>query len=167
MELSAAGLFRVKWTEQIQEEWISRLLENRPDLDRTRLERTRALMAAAVPDCLVQEYESLIPSLDLPDPDDRHVLAAAIHCDADVIVTFNLSDFPQEQLARFDLEAQHPDDFIVHQFVGNTAAVVVAAQRCRARLKSPPLSASRYLATLQAQSLPQIVDRLSEFIDVI
>jgi len=62
MELSAAGLFRVKWTEQIQEEWISRLIENRPDLDRTRLERTRALMAAAVPDCLVQEYESLIPS---------------------------------------------------------------------------------------------------------
>jgi len=167
MELSAAGLFRVKWTEQIQEEWITRLLENRPDLDRARLERTRALMAAAVPDCLVQGYESLIPSLELPDPDDHHVLAAAIHCKADVIITFNLVDFPQEHLARFDLEAQHPDEFIFHQFGLNTAAVVVAAQRCRARLKSPPLSAPQYLATLQAQSLPLTVDRLSEYVSVI
>ena len=167
LELSAAGLFRAKWTEQIQEEWITRLLENRPDLERARLERTRALMAAAVPDCLVQEYESLIPSLDLPDRDDCHVLAAAIHCNADVIVTLNLGDFPQEELARFDLEAQHPDDFIVRQFALNTAAVVVAAQRCRARLKLPPRSALEYLGTLQAQSLPQTAELLSEYIDMI
>jgi len=167
MELSAAGLFRAKWTERIQEEWISSLLKSRPDLDRTRLERTKELMTAAVPNCLVQGHESLIASLELPDPDDRHVLAAAIHCKADAIITFNLGDFPPQRLAQFDLEAQHPDEFIVHQLGLNTAAVIIAAQQCRARLTSPPRSALQYLATLQAQALPQTVDRLSEYADVI
>ncbi len=70
-------------------------------------------MNDAVRDCLVTGYEDLIASLSLPDPDDRHVLAAAIRADADVIVTYNLKDFPAETLAPFDIEAQHPDDFLV------------------------------------------------------
>lgn len=167
MELSAAGLFRAKWTDRIQEEWIANLLSNRSDITRQQLDRTKRLMAEAVPDCLVQGYEDLVSSLDLPDPDDRHVLAAAIHCKADVIVTFNLGDFPPEQLRKFDLEAQHPDEFIYHQFGLSTAAVVIAVQRCRERLKSPPLSAQQYLDTLEGQSLPQTVDVLREYAAVI
>lgn len=89
MELSAAGLFRAKWTDRIQEEWITNLLLKQNDLKREQLDRTKELMTKAVPDCLVCGFETLEPSLELPDPDDRHVLAAAIHCKADVIVTFN------------------------------------------------------------------------------
>jgi predicted nucleic acid-binding protein len=167
MELSAAGLFRAKWTDRIQEEWIVSLLSNRSDITRQQLDRTKRLMAEAVPDCLVQDYEDLESSLDLPDPDDRHVLAAAIHCKADVIVTYNLDDFPAEQLGKFDLEAQHPDEFIYHQFGLSTAAVIVAVQRCRKRLRSPAMGAEQYLAALEAQSLPQTADVLREYAAVI
>ena len=167
MELSASGLFRAKWTDRIQEEWITNLLTNRSDLTRKQLDRTKQLMAQAVPDCLVCDFETLEQSLKLPDPNDRHVLAAAIHCKADVIVTFNLKDFPPESLNKFDIEAQHPDEFIHHQFGLNHAGVLVAAQRCRKRLKNPTRTAEEYLNTLEAQSLPQTIDVLRDYADVI
>jgi predicted nucleic acid-binding protein len=100
MELATAGLFRAKWSEQIQKEWIESLLKKRPDLNRERLERTKKVANKAVPDYLVEGYEPLIEGLQLPDVNDRHVLAAAVHCNAQVIVTYNLKDFPKESLVR-------------------------------------------------------------------
>ena len=110
------GLFRAKWTDSIHDEWIRNLLANRTDLDPAKLARTRELMNEAVPDSLVTGYEELIGGLDLPDVDDRHVLAAAIHCKAAAIITFNLKDFPPEKLAKYNIELQHPDEFLFHQF---------------------------------------------------
>lgn len=66
--------------------------------------------------CLVEGFEGLIASIDLPDPDDRHVLATAIHCGADTIITFNLKDFPADVLERSYLSVQRPDDFVVNPF---------------------------------------------------
>lgn len=93
MWLGLSDLFRPRWSNEIHEEWIRNVLKDRPDLTREQLERTRDLMNANVRDCLVTGYEPLIDGLTLPDPDDRHVLAAAIRASADVIVTFNLKDF--------------------------------------------------------------------------
>jgi len=124
-------------------------------------------MTEAVPDCLVEAYEPLIPGLKLPDPNDRHVLAAAIQCKAAVIVTYNLADFPPAALGQFDIEAQHPDDFLLHQFGLNQAVVLSAVRRIRERLKNPPRSAEDYLETLAAQSLPQTVDKLWAYADLI
>jgi len=98
MHLALTDLFRAKWTDAIHEEWIRNLLKDRPDLTREQLERTRRLMDAHTRDSIVTDYEDLIPALSLPDSDDRHVLAAAIRSGADVIVTFNLADFPPEIL---------------------------------------------------------------------
>ena len=67
---------------------------NRPDLSRQQLERTRLLMNENARDALGAGYQPLIAALELPDPDDRHVLAAAIKCGADLILTFNLDDVP-------------------------------------------------------------------------
>jgi PIN domain len=94
LHLACVGLVRPRWTDAIHDEWIRNLLANRPDLARSQLDRTRALMERAVPDALVRGYEPRIPSLTLPDADDRHVLVAAIEAGAGVIVTFNLADFP-------------------------------------------------------------------------
>lgn len=94
LRLALADLFRVRWTDRIHEEWIRSVLAQRPDLLPEQLGRTRDLMDRAVPDCLVTGYEGLIDTLDLPDLDDRHVLAAAIRSQASVIVTYNLRDFP-------------------------------------------------------------------------
>lgn len=123
MRLALTDLFRARWTEDIHAEWIRNVLEVRPDLKREQLERTRELMNANVRDCLVDGYQPLITALELPDPDDRHVLAAAIRANASVIVTFNLRDFPSELLAQYGIEAQHPDEFIVHLIDLNQAKV--------------------------------------------
>ena len=73
----------MKWTAEIQGEWIDALLRNEPHRERAVLERMRSLMDRSVRDCLVTGYEALVPQLELPDPSDRHVLAAAIvgRCD--------------------------------------------------------------------------------------
>ena len=167
MHLALTDLFRAKWTEAIHEEWIRSVLENRPDLTREQLERTRQLMNAHVRDCIVTDYQDLIPALTLPDADDRHVLAAAIRSSADVIVTFNLGDFPPETLKKWGIEAQHPDDFINHLLDLAPHIVCAAAKRQRESLKNPPASVDDFLAALERQRLAQTVVGLRRFADVI
>ncbi len=76
MWLALTDLFRARWTEEIHAEWMRNVLNNRSDLTKEQLTRTKNLMNANVRDCLVTDYESLIETLVLPDLDDRHVLAA-------------------------------------------------------------------------------------------
>ncbi|MFJ4396997.1 PIN domain-containing protein [Pseudomonas sp. NPDC089396] len=163
MNLALTGVYRARWSANIHEEWKRNLLLNRPDLSRVQVDRTSALMDAAVPDALVTDYEPLVEGLDLPDEDDRHVLAAAIKCNASVIVTFNLKDFPAAVLGRFDIEPLHPDDFIADLWDLDKAAVLEAAQRQRMSLKTPPHSVQEYLDRLLQQKLPESVKLLSEF----
>src|SRR4051812_36727155 len=115
VELARTGLLRAKWTARIHTEWIAGVLRDRPELDRFRLERVADLMNAAVLDCLVTGFEPLESGLtSLPDLNDRHVLAAAIHCGAQEIVTFNLRDFPEGVLRSYGIRAVHPDVFVEH-----------------------------------------------------
>jgi hypothetical protein len=160
LSIAVTGLFRARWTDQIHEEWIAALV--REGRDRSVLERTRRLMDAAVPDCLIKGYEGVINSLKLPDEKDRHVLAAAIVGSADVIVTLNLSDFPAKALDPYDIEAQHPDDFIVRQLDLSEELVYGAVKAQRARLRNPAYSVDEFLDTLVKQRLPQTVERLSK-----
>lgn len=163
MWLGLSGRFRARWSAQIHEEWKRNLLINRPDLPRDQVDRTSALMDLAIPDGLVSDYEVLIAGLHLPDPDDRHVLAAAIRCEASVIVTYNGRDFPKAALAPFGMEAQHPDLFIDQLFDQDAATVVSAARKQRTQLKSPPMEVDRYLDALLRQGLVQTVKALSTY----
>ncbi|HEY7086693.1 MAG TPA: PIN domain-containing protein [Tepidisphaeraceae bacterium] len=156
-----------RWTEEIHEEWIRSVLRERPDLKRDQLERTRDMMNAHVRDCLVTGYQDLITGLTLPDPNDRHVLAAAIKAGASVIVTYNLKHFPAELLDPFGIEAQHPDEFLVYQFDLNKAAICNAVRLQRATLKNPPKSVQELLDTFASLQLPTIVERLRQFQDLL
>jgi hypothetical protein len=167
MRLAQAGLVRAKWTEAIHEERMRNVLKDNPHLSAERLARTRTLMDEAVRDCLVMGYEELIASLSLPDPNDRQVLAAAIHAGTDVIVTCNLKDFPAETLARFNIEAQHPDDFLVSLLDEAPGVVCAAVKRQRESLRNPPKTAEELLGTLENHSLTQAVARLRRFIDLL
>ncbi len=152
-----------RWTDEIHDEWIRNVLQNRRDIKPEQLQRTRELMNVHVRDCLVTGYESLIPGLKLPDEKDRHVLAAAIKAGASVIVTYNLSDFPEESLAPFGIDAQHPDEFLVFQFDLNKAAICNAVRLQRQSLRNPPKTVLQLLDTLAAQQLPLFVERLRAF----
>ena len=163
VHVAIASPFQARWTLQLQNEWIDSLLENRPELKRERLERTRSLMNQSVRDCLVTGYEDLIPALTLPDPDDRHVLAAAIAARADVIVTFNLSDFPISVLQAYGVEAQHPDDFIRRLLDVAPETVLLAVRRQRESLTNPPKTAEELLDTLEKQGLSSTVAHLRPF----
>ena len=124
-------------------------------------------MDRAIPDAVVTGHEVLIEGLALPDPDDRHVLAAAIRSHASVIVTSNERDFPADVLESFELEAQHPELFVENIFDLDRAAVVAAAQRQRQQLKTPPFDVNRYLDILLGHGLTQTVNGLARFRDVL
>jgi predicted nucleic acid-binding protein len=153
IRVAAAGLVQAKWTETILDETFRNLQANRPDLDPDRLRRTREAMKGAVRDCLVLGYEPLIPAVELPDPDDRHVLAAAIRAKAQVIVTFNVKDFPQDALAPWDVEAAHPDAFLEAQIDLNPQIVYAVLQRIADSCKRPPLTVADLLETLERTGL--------------
>lgn len=167
LSLSVAGLFRARWTEDIHNEWIRNLLEPRNDLQPETLQRTRQMMDESVPDCLIAGYEPFIESLELPDPDDRHILAAAIVGHTDAIVTFNMKDFPNEVALKHGVEILHPDDFLTSRYDLNPVRTLTAVKEVRSRLKRPPLSASEYLDKLEATGLPQTCQKLREAIELI
>lgn len=142
-------------------------MRKEPPPDRAALERARDLMDKATRDCLVTGYEALIGTLTLPDPDDRHVLAAAVAGRCDVIVTQNLKDFPEEALAPFSIEAQHPDEFLCNHLNLAPGIVCGAVRKVRARLLNPPYNVEEYLATLSRQGLVATVGELQSFAELL
>jgi len=160
LRVALSDAFKARWTDQIHDEWIGSLLRDRPDIPAERLTRTRELMNRAVPDCLVTEYEPFIEQLTLPDPGDRHVLAAAIRCQAGVIVTLNVRDFPDEVMARYGVSVQHPDEFLSHLFDLKPAVVCNAVREMRASLANPPKTVRELLDDLLKAGLPETVSLL-------
>jgi hypothetical protein len=167
IRLAQAGLVRARWTDAIHEEWVRNVLADKPALSAERLARTRFLMNEAVRDCLVTGYEDLIETLSLPDPDDRHVLAAAIRADAEAIVTFNLRDFPAAVLASYDIEAMHPDDFVASLFDAAPGPVCATVKRQREGLRNPSKTAEELLATFESGGLVQTTVKLRAFVELL
>jgi predicted nucleic acid-binding protein len=167
IRVAQAGLVRARWTEAIHDEWVRHVLANRPHLTAERLERTRALINDAVRDCLVTGYEPLIESLSLPDSNDRHVLAAALRAGAEMIVTFNLKDFPAQSLAAYGIAAVHPDEFVQMLFETAPEVVCVSVRRQREGLRNPPQTVEQLLATLESQGLVQTVARLRSCVEML
>jgi predicted nucleic acid-binding protein len=162
LRMAVTGLVRARWSEEILDEVFRNLASNRPELTREALGRTRNLMNQAVPDCIVSGYQSLLPDIELPDSNDRHVLAAAVRSGAQAIVTFNLKDFPSSALARYEIEAKHPDDFVLDAIGLAPGLVLQAVGDQAAALKSPPVPLARLLDTLRDCGLEQSVARMRE-----
>jgi hypothetical protein len=165
VRIARTGVVRARWSDQILNECFRSILRDRPDLRPEDLERTRELMNKALPDALVTGFESLMAGVELPDPDDRHVVAAAIRAGAQAIVTVNLRDFPDDKLKPLGLEAVHPDDFVVDNIDLAPAAICAAVEAQAATLKKPPKTRAELLETLQQNGLVQAVARLRELYD--
>jgi predicted nucleic acid-binding protein len=160
--LANTGIVRAHWSALILDECFRNILANRPDLRPEALERTRELMSQAVADCMVLGFEALIEGIDVPDRDDRHVLAAAIRAGAQVIVTFNLDDFPDHKLAPYNVEAKHPDDFVLDAIDLAPGLVTSVVSDQAGSLKNPPRTIGELLDTLRDQGLIRSVAKLRE-----
>jgi predicted nucleic acid-binding protein len=166
VRLANTGIVRARYSAAIQDECFRYILKQRPDLKPEALQRTRELITRAVPDCMVTGFEGLIDGLVLPDPDDRHVLAAAIRAGAQAIVTFNLGDFPAERLQQYNIEAKHPDDFVIDIIDLSPGALATVVAEQAAALKNPPRSTAELLDTLRDQGLVRSIAKLRELFTV-
>lgn len=161
IRVAQAGLVRARWTKAILDETFRNLKKNRPGLDPVKLDRTRELMCAAVPDCLVEDYQPLEQVfVNLPDPGDAHVMAAALKVQAQVIVTNNLKHFPAETLSPWGVEAKLSDDFLMDQFYLDAVELHVAIRNMSEAYRNPPLDVNDVLDRLDSEGMPQIAAAL-------
>ena len=140
------------------------LRRNRADIDPEKIDRLLSLMNENVRDSLVEFPAGLIESIEgLPDPDDRHVVAAALVSRSHAIVTSNVKDFPQNALAPYRTEAITPDDFLLAQWDLDQGRFLLGVTKVRNRLKNPSMSADQYLASLRRCGLVKTAAVLTSF----
>jgi predicted nucleic acid-binding protein len=164
MWLAVEDLYRARWTDHIHDEWIRNYSADHPD-QAAGTRATRALMNESIPECLITGYEPLIETVSLPDPDDRHVLAAAIVGKVDVIITFNLGDFPAERLYPYRVSAVSPDDFLLELIYADTASVCRAVRKHRAVRRNPPRTVDDILGWMARAGLPDSAGMLRNYRD--
>jgi hypothetical protein len=160
IRVGMAGLVQAKWTRRIVDDLVAALARRFPLIPQARLDRLRDLINDSVPDCLVTDYEPLIEPLKLPDPDDRHVLAAAIKAGAQVIVTANIRDFPADYLGAWNVEAKTPDDFLLDQIHIDDKVVFACVQQIVDSRKRHPVTVRDVLSELERSGLVQSVAAL-------
>jgi predicted nucleic acid-binding protein len=153
LELGRVKAFRILWSEQVHQEWMAALKRRHPEIPPERIIRLRAIMNAYVEDATVTGHEPLIEGLRLPDPDDRHVLAAAIRGGANLIVTSNERDFPAAALVAHNIEAISPDRFLLRLLEQEPRLVLAALEADRADLVNPPLTQVQYFTALEGSGL--------------
>ena len=167
MWLATEDIFEPRVSEEIHSEWIRNVLADNPEVTPAQLDRTRHLINQVTPECLVSSYEAFIPVLVLPDANDRHVLAAAIQAKASLIVTYNLSDFPNDSIHQFGIQAKHPDIFLASLFDEERELFLLAVRKHRASLHNPPKDATGYIQTLRVNRLRELAARLTGYEDEI
>ena len=166
LSLADADLYTARWSADIEREWHSALTARYPDAGQ-KLNKLAEQMRLTVPDCLVEGYQHLIPSLELPDANDRHVLAAAICGNADAIVTHNTRDFPRHILNDFDIELQTPDQFVLNQILLCPARSISVIKSMRQRWTNPAVSACAMITLFEQRALPQTAAHLRDVLDLI
>ena len=168
LSLATAGLFAAKWSREIEREWIAALGDRRPELH-DRLEVRRDAMRDAVPDWEVPEAARapLVAGYNLPDPDDHHVLAAAVAGHADCIVTANLKDFPAEIVGVYGLEVVDPDRFVINPWDLDPLIAMAAFKRMRARWRNPQATPENFAKALEQGGLPATAQRIRDAAELI
>ena len=166
LSLAGENLYHARWSATTNDEWVRNLAKIKPAIA-DRLPEVVKLMCASVPDCLVTHHEKLANSIELPGPDDRHVVAAAIVGHTAAIVTFNLKDFPRAILQPYGIEVQHPDEFLMNQLQLQEIPALRAIKKMRARWTNPTRPAQEIIAAFEKRGLPMTADLLREAVTLI
>jgi hypothetical protein len=160
IQLAVDRLVDARWTDEIHDEWIRNLAARGPAVPIERRQNTRRLMDAALPTALVGGYEDHTPKVNLPDPDDRHVVAAGIAAGASIILTWNLRDFPAKELKKFGLRRETPDAFVSGLYDKVPDLVIGSLANARRNLTKTRLSASEFVKILKGQKLIEVAKRV-------
>lgn len=160
LRLAERGLYQPLWSDRILAEAQEAILEIHPGIGAALITKRFDDMRRAFDDAVVTGWEELEGGVSVPDQDDRHVVAVAIRGGAQAIVTNNLVDFPVESLAPFDLEAVHPDAFLLDQLDLNPVAVQEAIREQADHSEAPPLTAHDLISRLDRAGVPQFADEL-------
>lgn len=161
LSLAEAGLFRPRWSARILDETQGAICEITKGA--TDGSRQRLAIEVAFPEAIVSGYEVFEGKLDLPDPNDNHVLAAAISTSASVIVTDNLADFPAEALAPHAIDAISADDFIADTIELDPSEAILALRRMRERFANPTIDVPALIHKSEAQGLLQVATLMNEY----
>lgn len=159
VQLGVDAIIAPRWTARINAEWIGNLAAA-GRVPEERLLLTLDLMNNALPEADVQGWEAHMEGLTLPDPDDHHVLAAALASGAGTILTMNLRDFPASVLAPHGVAAVHPDAFLCRLHDADPDLLQASAEAAQANLSRSTPSVTAYLDVLDRQGLPQFTRRL-------
>ena len=161
LEAAKLRLFNFRWSHNIRQELLRAYRRQNSDRKSRRFEQhTLRLMDLYFRRLMISGYEYLLPDIHLPDPDDRHVLAAAIHARCDYLVTQNLRDFPAPVCGQYGIEAIHPDEFLLVLLSREQARLLESARTCRMRMKNPSMAVQQYLDALRRANLPNFADAL-------
>ncbi len=168
MSLCSRGLFAAKWSERIEDEWIRHLIEKMPNKE-AEIIRRRDTMRVAVPDWAVcpKGIASIEQSLQLPDMNDRHVLAAAMIGHADCIVTDDKWGFDDEIVSQYGIEIIDTDSFIVNQLDLDEYQALAALKAMRLRWKNPDATPDNFCAVFEKNKLLLTAQRLRDRIELI
>ena len=161
LRLADRGAFRPLWSAAVLEELSRNLLKNgeRPGL----VERRIATMRSYFPDAMVDGYEDLVAGMTC-DPKDRHVLAAVVRANAEVLVTFNLKDFPSSSIDPFEIEVVHPDNFLLDQLDLFPGLVVAALKELVAVYENPAVTIDQLLQSLARAGVAKFAQETARYL---
>ena len=165
VQIAVDRLVDARWTDEIHGEWMRNLVASVPGIPIERLEITRKLMNDALPDATVTGYQAHIEIVTLPDPDDRHVVAAAITAGASIILTWNVRDFPTGQLKRHGLLRQTPDAFLTDLYDKAPDLTVASLANARRNLSKTRVSVSGFIDILKNQRLNRLAASLKKHLN--
>ena len=155
LQLARDSFFEVRWSLAIQNELRKSLGHKAPHVSDAQLERLLSTMNNSFPDALAAGFEDLVESLNLPDADDRHVLAAAIFGGCNLLVTHNIRHFPHEYIRTFGLRVYRPDDFLAALLLSNPRRFCAFVSRVLSRLRNPAYTFDQYVSQFLQNGLVQ------------
>ncbi|MEV8271727.1 PIN domain-containing protein [Microbacterium sp. NPDC077184] len=161
LTLAERGMFRPLWSAGVFEE-LKRTLVRR-GITADAADRRISMMRAAFPDAEVTGYEELIQAMTC-DEGDRHILAAAVRANVELLVTFNLRHFPADALAPYDIEARHPDDFLLDQLELREDVVLTVLRAVLSSYENPPMTVDEYLDLLSRAGVPRFAERTRRYL---
>jgi len=165
IQLGKDALIQPKWTKKIEEEWTNNFLKNQNEITQHTIDIICLQLEKSLITPKIYDYEHHIENLKLPDPDDRHVLAAAIEANAHYIITFNLRDFPRKRLKKYNVTALHPDKFLLEIFEKHQDHVIESVAKQRSCLQNPPMTSTELLEKYTRSGLKKFSETLQTHIN--